>query len=61
MNGRLIFSKAQSGRFPLDDEVEETFEALRDGRPLPAAESKAREVQPRPAGFLNRVLGKLRD
>jgi len=51
----LIFSKAQSGRFPLDDEVEENFEALRDGR-APEAPRSA----PPPAGFVNRVLGKLR-
>jgi hypothetical protein len=49
----LIFSKAQSGRFPLDDEIREIFEALRDGRQLPASESK-------PAGLVNRVLDKLR-
>lgn len=54
MNGRLIFSKARSGRFPLDDEVEETFEALREGRAPSAPESA-----PQPAGFVNRILGKL--
>jgi len=28
VNGKLIFSKSAQGRFPLDDEVEEIFEAL---------------------------------
>lgn len=61
VDGRLIFSKAQSGRFPLDNEVEEIFEALRDGRPLPAAEDKAKAAKPKPEGFVNRILGKLRN
>jgi selT/selW/selH-like putative selenoprotein len=29
VDGKLIFSKSQSGRFPVDDEVEEIFEALK--------------------------------
>jgi hypothetical protein len=28
-NGKLIFSKAAAGRFPLDDEVERAFAASR--------------------------------
>jgi hypothetical protein len=35
-DGRLIFSKSQSGRFPLDDEVEEIFGAIKDGKAPPA-------------------------
>jgi len=35
-DGKLIFSKAQSGRFPLDDEVEEIFGAIKDGKHPPA-------------------------
>jgi hypothetical protein len=32
VDGKLIFSKAATGRFPLDNEVEETFEKLRAGK-----------------------------
>ena len=54
VNGRLVFSKSSAGRFPVDGEVEEIFAALKDGRePTPVEEKK-------PAGFVNRVLGKLR-
>jgi hypothetical protein len=28
----VIFSKSSTGRFPLDDEVEQSFAALKDGR-----------------------------
>jgi len=40
----------------MDDEVEEIFEALRDGKAMPQKLEK-----PAPAGFVNRVLGKLRN
>ncbi len=54
VNWRLIFSKSSTGRFPVDGEVEEIFAALKEGRePAPVEEKK-------PAGFVNRVLGKLR-
>lgn len=53
-DGRLIFSKASSGRFPVDDEVEEIFEALKDGREPVKVEEK------KPTGFVERMLGKLR-
>ena len=29
VNGKLIFSKAETGRFPVDDEVEELFAKAR--------------------------------
>jgi hypothetical protein len=32
VDGSLIFSKSATGRFPIDDEVEESFRKLR-GRP----------------------------
>jgi hypothetical protein len=54
VNGRLVFSKSSTGRFPVDGEVEEIFAALKEGRePAPVEDKK-------PAGFVNRVLGKLR-
>jgi len=35
-DGKLIFSKHETSRFPYDDEVEERFAMLRAGKPLPA-------------------------
>ena len=55
VNGRLVFSKANAGRFPVDGEVEEIFAALKEGRePRPIEEKK-------PDGLLERMLGKLRN
>jgi selT/selW/selH-like putative selenoprotein len=55
VNDALVFSKAKTGRFPVDGEVEAIFEALRDGKepPLPAETHKT-------AGFVNRIFDKLR-
>jgi selT/selW/selH-like putative selenoprotein len=55
VNGKLVFSKASAGRFPVDGEVEEIFAALKEGR-----EPKPVEVK-RPEGFIARALGKLRN
>jgi hypothetical protein len=51
---RLIFSKSETGRFPVEDEVEEIFEAIRDGKEPP---------RPAPAkrGLVGRVMDKLRN
>lgn len=55
VNGRLVFSKSSTGRFPVDGEVEEIFAALKEGRePAPVEEKK-------PEGFVGRMLGKLRN
>jgi hypothetical protein len=50
---RLIFSKSETGRFPVENEVEEIFEAIRDGKEPP---------KPAPAkpSFVGRVIDKLR-
>ena len=55
INDALVFSKARTGRFPVDGEVEAIFEALRDGKepPVPAEGHKA-------TGFVNRIFDKLR-
>jgi predicted Rdx family selenoprotein len=53
VNGRLVFSKSSTGRFPVDGEVEEIFAALKEGR-----EPRPVEVK-KPEGFIGRVLGKL--
>jgi len=55
VNDALVFSKAKTGRFPVDGEVEAIFEALRDGKEPPAPA----EV-PKAAGLVNRIFDKLR-
>jgi hypothetical protein len=55
VNGKLVFSKSSTGRFPVDGEVEEIFAALKEGREPAPVEIK------KPEGFLERVLGKLRN
>jgi hypothetical protein len=55
VNGRLVFSKSSTGRFPVDDEVEEIFAALKEGRELPPVPEKKTE------GFVARVLGKIKN
>lgn len=55
VNGKVVFSKADKGRFPVDGEVEEIFAALKEGREPRPVEEK------RPEGFISRALGKLRN
>jgi hypothetical protein len=55
VNGRLVFSKSSTGRFPVDGEVEEIFAALKEGREPAPVEVK------KPTGFVERMLGKLRN
>ena len=55
VNGRLVFSKSTTGRFPVDGEVEEIFAALKEGR-----EPRPLEVK-QPTGFVERMLGKFRN
>jgi hypothetical protein len=55
VNGRLVFSKSSTGRFPVDGEVEEIFAALKEGREPALIEVK------KPTGFVERMLGKLRN
>jgi len=56
VNDTLVFSKAKTGRFPMDGEVEAIFEAVRDGRAFPAPQD-----EPRPSGFVHRIIDKLRN
>ena len=55
INDALVFSKAKTGRFPVDGEVEAIFEALRTGKEPPAPAEA-----PKAAGFVNRIFDKLR-
>jgi hypothetical protein len=56
VNDALVFSKAQTGRFPVEGEVEAIFEAIRDGKEPPATPD-----EPPSSGFMKRMLGKLRN
>lgn len=53
VNGKLIFSKKEAGRFPVEDEVEGRFAALKEGKELPPLEASE-------GGFVSKVLNKLR-
>ena len=55
VDGRLVFSKSSTGRFPVDGEVEEIFAALKEGREPAPVEIK------KPEGFVGRILDKLRN
>ena len=50
-DSRMIFSKSEVGRFPVEGEVEERFAALKAGKDLPPIENKS--------GALRRAVGKL--
>jgi predicted Rdx family selenoprotein len=52
-NGKLIFSKKETGRFPNPGEVERRFAALKEGKELPPLD----ESKP---GFVGKILEKLR-
>ena len=56
VNDALVFSKATTGRFPVDGEVEAMFEAIRDGKEMPAPV----EV-PKSTGIVGRLIDKLRN
>ncbi len=56
INDQLVFSKAKTGRFPIEGEVEAIFEAIRDGKEPPATPD-----EPRSAGFAKRIFDKLRN
>ena len=51
VDGRLIFSKSEAGRFPDEGEVEERYAALKGGKELPPLEKAG--------GPLRRIVGKL--
>lgn len=53
IQGELVFSKSQTGRFPVDGEVEERFAALKNGEELPP-------IEPAKPGVVGKILNKLR-
>jgi hypothetical protein len=56
VNDALVFSKATTGRFPVDGEVEAMFEAIRDGKEMPAPVEA-----PRSGGIVSRIFDRLRN
>jgi hypothetical protein len=57
VDGRIIFSKAQAGRFPTDGEVEKLFASLK-----PDAQSSRPEKPESPnRSVLTRLVGKMRN
>jgi hypothetical protein len=66
LDGQVIFSKAQAGRFPIDGEVEEIFVALKpDAKTSTAAKVCAsdppKEQNGGKAGVLRRLADKFRN
>jgi predicted Rdx family selenoprotein len=53
IDGELIFSKSQTGRFPIDGEVEDRFAAHKSGKELPP-------LEPAKPGVVGQILSKLR-
>jgi predicted Rdx family selenoprotein len=49
---RVIFSKSEAGRFPVEGEVEDRFAALRDGKELP-------QIQNTGGGVFRRLMDRL--
>jgi hypothetical protein len=49
-----VFSKSSTGRFPVEDEVEEIFAALKEGREIPPMPEKKKSE-----GFVARMLGRI--
>lgn len=58
VDGRLIFSKASAGRFPLEGEIEQLFAALKpEVKPAEAETSQAEDSAKR-RGVLGRLTNK---
>ncbi len=54
-DGRTVFSKRETGRFPVEGEVEDRIAALREGHELPAG------GEPPSKGALRRLADKFRN
>ncbi|MBF6568179.1 MAG: Rdx family protein [Candidatus Binataceae bacterium] len=55
-DGRAVFSKRESGRFPIEGEVGERIAALREGRELPPEDRESPGK-----GLLGRLADKFRN
>jgi hypothetical protein len=66
VDGQVIFSKAETGRFPADGEVEEIFAALTPGAKAPAENAPSANTVDEPgdggrSGILRRLADKFRN
>jgi hypothetical protein len=66
LDGKLIFSKASTGRFPADGEVEDLFATLKPGskKAVPdasATEPSKKQVRSERSGVLGRLTDKFRN
>ena len=66
MDGRVIFSKAEAGRFPTDGEVEEIFAALKpdaktSAESAPAAKTADERGYGGRSGILRRMADRFRN
>ena len=66
VDGQVIFSKAEAGRFPVDGEVEEIFAALKPAAKTSAAKAPAADPTKEQAGgersgVLRRLTDKFRN
>ena len=66
VDGKLIFSKASTGRFPADGEVEDLFAKLKPGnkKSVPdasATEPSIKRVRAERSGVLGRLTDKFRN
>jgi len=66
VDGQLIFSKAKTGRFPVDGEVEDLFAALKPSAGASAAKASAADPPEEQkaggrAGMLRRLSDKFRN
>ena len=61
VDGQLIFSKAEAGRFPVDGEVEDIFAALKPAAKTSAAKDPAAEPPRNKGGGRAGVLRRLAD
>ncbi len=61
VDGQVIFSKSQAGRFPVDGEVEDIFAALKPAAKAPAADSTKEQSGGERAGVLRRLTDRFRN
>jgi hypothetical protein len=61
VDGQVVFSKAQTGRFPVDGEVEQLFASLKPDAKRPEDEDPKSPGRSGAEGVLSRLAGKLRN
>ena len=61
VDGQVIFSKAKTGRFPVEGEVEDLFASLKPGAKAPDTELPKEQGSGGRAGMLRRMSDKFRN